>query len=228
MYKIEPPKKNALLGHFLDKNYHSPTTNGEIESSVGDRSGEAFKGRCYKGDGIGYIDFSSITGVVTAKASWLKDNLNEIDAYSLSYEEYKKGVEPKIDLVIDGSKHFVLDADHFYHGIAIFEDGVLYDFLTCEEGDELNAIGSITGNLYLITSILSATIHKKDSEVPFIYLNENGYNKTTIEVPFSLLNKNEDAFGNKLLFKGKVKPVCHRYPFNLTSLWSIHLPHPKP
>lgn len=171
------PGGGYLAGHWFNPCKGAfITLDGEVESTIGQRSGIAFPGRGYKGDGIGYIDLSSIAGVVTAKVSFEKDDLGNLNANNLTYSDYKNRVEPTISVTVNGSKHLVIPNGYTYHGIAIYEDGVLYDFLTCEEGAGAVAYGIVMQVRYPITSILPSVIHVEEPNVPFSFLNEKGYN----------------------------------------------------
>ena len=178
MSKIEPPKKNALLGHFLDKNYHTPQTDGVIESSVGARRGEAFKGRLIKGDGTATMTVSFITGTMTVKAAWVKNALLEVLPGSATFEDVVNGTEPLIDLITEVSGNVITLQNEFrYWAIRVYDDGVLVGFYPCEYGAGVTQYDmSGNGNHLAVVNYAEQDWYQLDSEVPYSYLNTKGYN----------------------------------------------------
>lgn len=169
------PDPTNLVGHWFNpcKGTFSTIT-GEVESTIGDRSGEAFPSRGYKGNGVGYIDLSAISGNITVKACYVKDDLGQIHADSFTFSDYKNGVAPAIPVTVDAAKNLVLINNYIYHGLAIYQNGILYDFLNCEEGNHLVARGSILSYVYEIKDI-TTSIHITDKDIPYSFLNEIGY-----------------------------------------------------
>lgn len=199
-----PPGRFYLAGHWFNPcKGVFPTSSGSIESTIGDRSGDAFPGRGFRGDAVGYVDFSSIAGTVTLKSSFEKDNLGALNTDNLTYEEYKIGEAPRIDLTVTDTKRWFPESGYTYHGLHVFENGVLIDKLNCEKGSGLSVYGTITGNLYNIVDILATSIHVEDPDIPYSFLNEKGYNSGFI--PASDTNPNQDCTGAPLQNKGRVK-----------------------
>lgn len=170
------PGPTNLVGHWFNPCKGTfPTITGEAESTIGDRSGEAYSGRGYKGDGIGYIDLSDIPGVVTAFTSFKKDEFGNLNANNLTHIDYKNGVLGNIPMVVNSSKDLILENGCVYHGIPIFKDGVFYDYLNCEEGTGTASIGKIKKTSYPIINIESENIHIPDTDIVYSFLNEEGW-----------------------------------------------------
>jgi surface protein len=61
--KPKIPAPQHVVGSWFNDDYHTPKVDGRIESSIGDRSGDVFPGRCYKGGDAAYVSCPSSSDI---------------------------------------------------------------------------------------------------------------------------------------------------------------------
>ena len=225
---MKVPAPIHAIGEWFTRFWHTPGIDGRIESSIGDRSGEPHPGDCLEGDDVAEIDCSAVTGVLTAKVWWLKDN-GVVHGDSLTYQEIDTIIQnvkvgrnfadvttAPIDLVTEvdnTNKKIILSSDKKYYGLHIYEDGELFCFLSGEDqaGAALRGFG-------LSFPIAAQTImFTTDEDVPYNIFNELGGSYQGAEcVPINLLHLTQDSLGNTLDYKGKL-----RLPIQLKKAWCL-------
>jgi hypothetical protein len=190
---VKIPHKNTALGAWLTKDTNAPTSDGKLLDAVGHRESTVFPPMCMRGDGVMFFDVSNfISGTLTAKVWWKKDVvLDTVHVDSSTWEDIHSLQEPNVALtteVDDVNKVITLTNNQLYYGLHVYENGILIDIFIGEE-NSVNLFGVINGNSISISNIIISNFFNVDSDVPYSWRNNKGYQGDNPYIMANINNK---------------------------------------